>query len=169
MRRVGALIPLRQSVMFLAGLAVGVALLSLRAWLYTGEISPFAGTSLGLNHTGLTLGTLLSADVWRNVFHSLFAQMIVNEVFDPRGVLVYAGCLAAVLAILQVPGFRRLPLALAVAVIGALAGALVAHAHGYPGRFSVHLVPLATAMAVVTAWTLVRGSEVGPLHQPDAP
>jgi hypothetical protein len=137
------------AVAYASVLVLGLVLLAMRAWAYTGELSPFAGTSLGLNHTGLAPSTVLSVAVWRNVFHSLFAQMIVNEVFDVRGLIVLAGCASAFLAVLQVPRFSRLPLATVVAVLGGLAGALIAHAHGYPGRFSVHLVPLATAAATL--------------------
>jgi len=154
---------------YVAVLATGVALLALRAWFYTGQPSVFAGTSFGLNHTGLAPSTLLSLPVWRSVSHSLFAEMIVNEVFDPRGLLVYAGCVTAALALLQVPVFSRIPLVASVSVIGALAGALVAHAHGYPGRFSVHLVPLATTSAMLAALTaLSRWHARARRHAPSA-
>jgi hypothetical protein len=53
------------------------------------------------------------------------------------------------LALAQLLPFSRVPLAAAVATVGAVAGAFAAHAHGYPGRFSVHLVPLATAVGVL--------------------
>ena len=149
-------VPRTRAAAYVGVLVVGVFLLAARAWVYTGELNPLAGTSLGLNHTGLTPTTVFSAEVWRNVLHSLFAQMIVNEVFDARGLIVYVGCLAAFLAVLQVPLFSRLPLAASLALLGALLGAFVAHAHGYPGRFSVHLVPLATATTALA--TLVMAS-----------
>ncbi len=146
---------------YLSVLALGLMLLAVRAWAYTGELNPFAGTSLGLNHTGLAPDTIFSPSVWQKVFHSLFAQMIVNEAFDARGLIVYAGCVSALLAVLQVPVMAKLPLAPAAALLGALAGALVAHAHGYPGRFSVHLLPLATAVAVLAAALVLRGIKLG--------
>ena len=159
----------RRAVAYVALLVIGVALFTLRAWFYTGHLNPFAGTSFGLNRTGLAPNTLFSPDVWEKVFHSLFTQMIVNEVFDPRGLIVYAGCMAAALAVLQVPWFSRLPLALSLAILGGLAGALAAHAHGYPGRFAVHLVPLAAAMATIASLALTgvcaRHAPTLPLRQ----
>jgi hypothetical protein len=147
-------VPVGQGAVYVAVLGIGVALFALRSWFYTGHMNPFAGTSFGLNYTGLAPSTVLSTEVWRSVSHSLFAQMIVNEVFDVRGLVVYAGSVAAVLAIVQMPVFSQLPLAPSLATLGGLAGALVAHAHGYPGRFSVHLVPIATSVAVIAAVTV---------------
>ena len=140
------------AMLYVGVLLTGLGLLAIRAWYYTDLFSPFAGTSFGLNHTGLAPNTLLSAEVWHKVSHSVFAQMMVNEVIDVRGLPVLAGCVAAILALLQVRGLARLSLAVCAALAGGLVGALVAHAHGYPGRFSVHLVPLACA-AIVTAVT----------------
>jgi hypothetical protein len=147
-------VSLRRAATYGAVLMIGVALFALRSWFYTGQLNPFAGTSFALNHTGLAPTTVLSPEVWRKVSHSLFAQMIVNEVFDVRGLIVYAGCVAGVLAVAQVPVFAELPLSPSIAIVGGLAGALLAHAHGYPGRFAVHLVPLATSIAVIAAVTL---------------
>jgi hypothetical protein len=146
-------LPRSQALGYFAVLALGVAILAVRTWIYTGTLNPFAGTSFGLNHTGLAPGTIFSAEVWARVGHSVFAQMMVNEVADPRAVAVFVGSVAALLAVLQVPVMRELPLSLCLAIFGAYAGAFVAHAHGYPGRFSVHVVPLATAAAVMLIGT----------------
>jgi hypothetical protein len=143
-----------------ATLLVGLLLLAVRAWYYTGLFSPFAGTSFGLNHTGLAPHTLLSSEVWQKVSHSVFSQMMANEVFDVRGSIVLAGCAGALLALAQVRGFSRLSLATSVALVSGLLGALVAHAHGYPGRFSVHLVPFACAIVVMAL------SRVADRHDP---
>jgi len=165
-RRLWREVPVRSAAIYAAVLVSGLGLLSLRAWFYTGETSPFAGTSFGLNHTGLAPGTLFSPEVWRNVAHSLFAQAIVNEEFDVRGLIVLGGCVAAVLALLQVPRLRQLPLGPALAVAGGLVGAFAAHAHGYPGRFSVHLVPLAAAVAAMAAWVMVTKAPPPPAGAP---
>jgi hypothetical protein len=83
--------------------------------------------------------------------------MMANEGFDVRGLIIFAGCVVALLAVLQVPPLSRLPLAPEVALLGALLGALVAHAHGYPGRFSVHLLPLATTTAALAVALGIQG------------
>lgn len=141
--------PWRSVAAYASMLALGLLLLGLRAWIYAGTFTIFGGTSFGLNHTGLALTTLFSAEVWANVGHSLLAQTMVNEAFDVRGLVVLAGSMTAVLAVVQVPRLSRVPLVVALSGIGALLGAFVAHAHGYPGRFSIHLVPLATPAALL--------------------
>jgi hypothetical protein len=45
----------------------------------------------------------------------------------------------------------RLPASIAVVTVGAALSSFVAHTHAYPGRMSIHLVPLAVAMTVVAA------------------
>ena len=55
----------------------------------------------------------------------------------------------SVLALLQVPRFTRLPASVAIVTVGAGMSSFVAHTHAYPGRMSIHLVPLAVAMTVV--------------------
>jgi hypothetical protein len=67
---------------------------------------------------------------------------------DPRSVLVVAGAVLSLLALMQVAFVNRLPASLALVTLGAIAGSFVAHAHPYPGRMSVHLVPFAVGMAV---------------------
>ena len=65
---------------------------------------------------------------------------------DVRAVLVVAGVVLSLLAILQVPRLSRLPFALAVVTLGACASSLLAHTLNYPGRMSIHLAPFAIAM-----------------------
>ncbi|MDO8680109.1 MAG: hypothetical protein Q7R30_16415 [Acidobacteriota bacterium] len=48
----------------------------------------------------------------------------------------------------SVPVARRVPESLVLVAAGASLGAFFAHAHGYPGRFSIHAVPLASALAI---------------------
>jgi hypothetical protein len=68
--------------------------------------------------------------------------------FDIRAVLVVAGVIAAAGALLNAPFLRRLPLSLVVCCLGAIAGGLVARGVAYPGRFSIHLIPMAVALSV---------------------
>ena len=51
------------------------------------------------------------------------------------------------------PGQFNMPASIAVVTVGAALSSFVAHTHAYPGRMSIHLVPLAVAMTVVA----VRG------------
>jgi len=146
---------LRRLVAYFAVLAAGVALFALRTWWYTGVFSVLYGTSLRNNDTGLRLSTMASTDVWRRVAHSLSALVWMNEPPSPdlRALVVVAGTVLSVLALLQVPRLSRLPASIAVVTVGAALSSFVAHTHAYPGRMSIHLVPLAVAMTVVA----VRG------------
>ena len=74
-----------------------------------------------------------------------------------RALLVVAGVLLSVLALLQVPRIVRLPASIAIVTIGACVSSFIAHTHAYPGRMSIHLVPFAVAMTMlairsVSAW-----------------
>jgi hypothetical protein len=133
-------------------LVVGVAAFSARTWYYTGLIDPFAGTTRVHNATGLglTLDSLWSASAWRNALESALMIVTVQDPprFDIRSVLVVAGFGGALLALLGAPIARRLPLGVAVMSVAAVAGGLVARGVAYPGRFSIHLIPVAVAITV---------------------
>lgn len=138
----------RAAVAYLATFAAGVAAFALRTWWFTGVFSVLYGTSLKNNDTGLRPGTLADATMWSKVWHSLRALVWMNEPpsFDPRALLVVAGVLLAVLAILSAPKISRPVLSIAVVTLGACVSSLFAHTHNYPGRMSIHLVPFAIAM-----------------------
>ncbi len=138
------------AAVYLSVFALGVCAFMLRTWWYTDAFSLLYGTSLHNNDTGLRLTTLASAAVWSKVGHSLASLVWMNEPprVDARAAFVVAGVLAALLAVGRVPPLRALPLAIVLATFGAMAGALFAHTHNYPGRMSVHLVPFASALAV---------------------
>ena len=136
---------------YLATFAAGVAAFALRTWWYTGVFSILYGTSLKNNDTGLRLATLTDATVWSKVWHSLRALVWMNEPpsFDPRAILVVAGVLLAVLAVVSAPKINRPVLSIAVVTLGACVSSLFAHTHNYPGRMSIHLVPFAVAMTAI--------------------
>jgi hypothetical protein len=52
--------------------------------------------------------------------------------------------------VLRVPFARRLPLGAAILCLAAVAGGLVARGSAYPGRFSVHLIPVAVAISMLS-------------------
>lgn len=135
---------------FSATFAIGVSLFAMRTWYYTGVFSLFHGTSLKHNDTGLRPWTLLDAEVWSRIAHSLQATLFMNEPPrpDPRAVMVVAGAVVALLALAQTRLARRVPVIALVAAVGGTLGAFLAHAHGYPGRFTIHLIPFACALTV---------------------
>jgi hypothetical protein len=139
---------LRPAAAYLGTFAAGVALFAARTWWYTGVFSILYGTSLKNNDTGLRLTTIASPEVWKKIWHSLQALAWMNEPPspDPRAVLVVAGVLLSVAALLRVPKANRLPLSLALVTIGACLSSFLAHTHNYPGRMSIHLAPFAVAM-----------------------
>ena len=151
---------LRPVLVYLTTFAAGVALFALRTWWYTGVFSIFYGTSLKNNDIGLRPSTIASPAVWRRIGHSLGALLWMNEPphADVRALAIAAGAALALLALLQVPRAARLPLPLAVVVVGAVLGPMLAHTHNYPGRMSIHLVPFAVAIVAVAAASMLRGA-----------
>lgn len=148
----------RALVLYSAVFMFGVIAFMGRTWLYTGSFSLFHGTSLRNNDTGLRPWTLADGEVWGRVFHSLANLLFMNEppAPDPRAFIVIVGVALAVGALLQVPGARRLPAAMVIVTLGATAGSFFAHTHNYPGRLTLHLVPLAAALAVIGAALCVK-------------
>lgn len=140
-------------VIYVSAFTAAVVLFMTRTWYYTGDFSLFYGTSLRHNDTGLRPWTLLDGGAWAKVWHSLQTLAWLNEPPrpDPRAIFMLAGCVIGVAALLQVPVARRLPAALVITAAGSVVGAFFAHAHGYPGRFSIHAVPLAGAMTAIAA------------------
>jgi hypothetical protein len=146
---------------YLATFVTGVVLFAVRTWWYTGVFSVLYGTSLKNNDTGLRLSTIGSQEVWTRIAHSLSALVWMNEPphLDPRAIVVATGAVLSVLALAQLPRLNRLPFSIAVVTLGAGVSSVFAHAHGYPGRMSIHLVPFATAMALVAIAFALRLAE----------
>ena len=138
---------------YVAAIASGVLLFMSRTWWYTGRFSVLYGTSLKNNDLGLRADTVGDAAVWGRIRHSVASLIFMNEPpqFDVRALFVIAGMLVVVLGALQLPGLRRLPLALVLVTFGACLSALFVHTHNYPGRMSIPLVPFACAAAFTGA------------------
>jgi hypothetical protein len=163
-RRFVASIPWRAVAVYGGCLMVAALLLAFRTWHYTGAFSFTYGTSFGLNDTGLRPSTLLSPEVLARAGEGLWSTMVVNDLpprLDARAALVFAGSVLSFLAVLGTPGLRCLPLVPVVLTIGALAAAPLAHAHGYPGRVSVHLVPSAVAVCIASMALLFSSRSAG--------
>jgi hypothetical protein len=87
--------------------------------------------------------------------------MMVLTVNDPPRFDVYAlpvlvGATVAMLSIVGVSRLRNLPLAAVLFLLAAIAGAFVAAGSAYPGRFSVHIIPIASALAVCGIASVLR-------------
>jgi hypothetical protein len=129
-------------------LVLGLLLFAWRTWHYTGVFSVFYGTQrqfLAIWQPGVSAATAFT--------RGLASAMVVLTVNDParfdwRALPVLAGAAAAVLAVLGVPKLRELPAAPTLFILAAIAAAFVARGSAYPGRFSVHVIGVACALAV---------------------
>jgi hypothetical protein len=127
-------------------LAAGALLFAARTWYYTGVFSVFHGTQrqfLAIWPDGMPLAAAAS-----RMLDSLLMVITVNDPprFDVYALPVIAGVVVGVLAVGGVPRARNVPLAVVLFLASALAGALVARGTAYPGRFSIHLIPVACAV-----------------------
>jgi hypothetical protein len=141
----------RAVILFGGVFAIGVFLFALRTWHYTGVFSVFYGTSLPNHDIGLRPWTILNREVWAAIAHSLASLFWMTEPVraDPRAIVVAAGALVGFAALLQVPIVRNVPAALVIVAAGATVGSFLVHVHAYPGRISVHLVPLMSALTFI--------------------
>ncbi|MBI2870554.1 MAG: hypothetical protein HYY14_02460 [Candidatus Omnitrophica bacterium] len=137
-------------------IAAGVALFALRTWHYTGVFSVMHGTIAGYHWMELAPAAILPGEILHKILINVLRVVSVHGMpgrsllEDPRGVLVMLGAFSALLAVLRVPGPRRLPLGPCVVCLGAIVFSLYLVGRAYPGRFSIHLIPAATALAVCT-------------------
>jgi hypothetical protein len=136
------------AVTIAAVIGAGVGLFAWRTCYYTGVFSVFHGTQrdlLAIWQPGMT-----AAQFVQRAVASVMMVLTVNDPprFDPYAVPVLAGAAAAILCVARVPGLRRLPLAPSLFFVTAIAGALVARGSAYPGRFSMHVIPITSAVCV---------------------
>ena len=146
-------LPWKMVSAYVAGFAVAVIAFMARTWYFTGAFSLFYGTSLRHNDTGLRPWHVIDAEVWSKVGHSLAGLLFMNEPPHPdiRSIVVVAGVMVGVLAAAQVAFAKAIPAGLLLVAIGSTVAAFLAHSHGYPGRFTVHVIPLAAAMTAIAA------------------
>jgi hypothetical protein len=81
----------------------------------------------------------------------LSSLMMVITASDPPALVwhsapVVVASVIAVLAVLNVPGFRRAPLPVVLVFLAGCSGALVTRGWGHEGRFSIHLFGSAAAL-----------------------
>lgn len=128
--------------------AIGLWLFTMRTWYYTGVPSMLFGTQA--DALSVWQPTDDGRSAMQNAIESVLMVLTMNDPprFDLRSVPVLGGALVAVLALLRVRPFRALPLNAVVLCVAGLSGALVARGTAYPGRFSIHLVPVTVALFV---------------------
>lgn len=153
--------PWKQAGTYFAGFGLALVAFMARTWYFAGHFSLFYGTSLRHNDTGLRPWHFVDGEVWSKVGHSLAGLVFMNEPPHPdaRSLVVVAGVIVGLLAALQISFSRSIPAGLLLVSIGSVIAAFLAHSHGYPGRFTVHLIPLASAITAIAAASLVT-------HQP---
>ena len=69
---------------------------------------------------------------------------------------VLAGACAAIASVVGIPRLRALPLATVLFFFASIAGALFARGSAYPGRFSVHVIPVTCALSACAAAALTQ-------------
>lgn len=154
-----AKVPWRPAATYLGVFAIALLAFMARTQYFTGHFSLFYGTALSKNDTGLRPWTVFDAEVWSKVGHSLTGLLFMNEppAPDVRSAVLVTGAVVAIMALLPIPMARRIPAALVfVTVTGAISAWLV-HSHAYPGRFTVHLIPFASALTAIAASTMTSG------------
>jgi hypothetical protein len=137
-------------------IALGLWLFTARTYYYTGVPSMIFGTQAGLLSVWQTTGEGLTP--LQNVAGSLLMVLTMNDPprFDIRALPILIGTAAAVGGLLGAPVLRRLPMNLVALCLGGLVGALVARGSAYPGRFSVHLIPVTVALATCALSLVVQ-------------
>ena len=76
--------------------------------------------------------------------------------FDLRALPVMLGVFAAAAGVLRVGRFRQLPLNASLLCLAGMVGSFVARGTAYPGRFTVHLIPVTVALSVCAVSLLLR-------------
>jgi hypothetical protein len=137
-------------------IVLGLVFFAWRTWHYTGVFSMFHGTSgyrQGNWQPGLPLATVVE-----RITYSVMVVLTVNDPprFDVYALPVLAGAAVAVLSIAGVPRIRTVPLAAVLFFFASIAGAFIAYSPPYPGRFSIHLMPVTSALAICGIASLRR-------------
>ena len=137
-----------------------IVLFSLRTYYYTGSVNALAGTQAGAR--SVWQPTDAGESAFENVLGSVLMVLTMNDParLDPRALPIMVGVASAILALAGVRGFRRLPLNLCVLCLAGVAGAFVARGSAYPGRFSIHLIPVTTALTVCAVAVLTGQARV---------
>jgi len=147
------------AIVVLATIAAGIVFFAWRTWYYTGVFSVFYGTAR--DHLSIWRPDLPIAALLERAAGSVMMVLTLNDParFDPYALPVLAGAAAAVLSLAGVPRLRALPLPLVLFFFLTIAGALIARGSAYSGRFSLHAIPIASALAVAGVAVFVQRRE----------
>jgi len=148
-------------------LAVGLLFFAWRTYHYTGVFSVFYGTQryiVAVWQPRLALSTILE-----NLATSVGKVLTVNDPprFDVYALPVMLGALVGLLSLAGVPRLRDLPAAAVLFFWASIASAFVAYGWVYPGRFSIHVLPITGALATCAAARLSMRSH--PAAEPVVP
>jgi hypothetical protein len=137
-------------------IGVGLMLFAARTWYYTGDFSLFRGTALDIERGSARRVWQPGMSFSEGIGAMYDSVMMVLTTTDPphihNGSLpLIAGVLISIAALsgIALPG--TLPLSLVLFCLSSLVGALLARGTAYPGRFSVHVIPAATAVLMCAA------------------
>lgn len=132
-------------------IAIAVQLYSLRTWYYTGVYDMFFGSS------ARTFSIFRRGEpVLQSMLSSLLTMLSMQDTpqFDVRALPLFFAAAASVLALLGVWRFAKIPLSAAGFCLAGVSAGLVVRGESYPGRFSVHLVPICAAVTVCAIFCL---------------
>ena len=144
----------------LLGAAVAMWLFTARTWYYTGVIDMFHGTQA--SHLSVWTQANSFVEGIQLVSGSLMMVLAMSDPprLDPRAVPVMFGVLAAVAGVLRLGRFRSLPLNASALCLAGMVGSFVARGTAYPGRFSVHLIPITVALSVCAVSLFLKDARV---------
>ena len=137
-------------------IACGLLFLAWRNWHFSGVFSVFHGTQryiVAIWQPDQPLRASLD-----RLFTNLARVLSVNDPprFDVVALPVMAGTAAAVASLIGVPRLRDLPAAAVLFFAASIAGSFVAFGFAYPGRFSIHLLPITSALTTCAIAAVLR-------------
>jgi hypothetical protein len=140
----------------LLGAAGAMWLFTARTYYYTGYLDMFHGTQAGHLSVWKQANTIVEG--MQLLSGSLMMVLTMSDPprFDPRALPVMLGVLAAIAGVLRIGRFRNLPLNASVLCLAGMVGSFVARGTAYPGRFTVHLIPVTVALSVCAVSLFVR-------------
>jgi len=139
-----------------AVIGFGLFCFAWRNWYYAGAFGLFEGTlryKLAIWQPGMALSTVAS-----RMAESVLLVLTINDPprFDMIALPVLAGATVGVLGALGVPRLREIPAAAVLFFFAGISSALIVRGSAYPGRFSVHIMPITCALAVCGAARILR-------------
>lgn len=132
----------------IAALVCALLVFGARTYYFTGELNPLAGTQA--NARSVWQPSAAGETPIENAVNSVLMVITMSDPprLEPRALPLVVAIAGALLGLAGVSRFRQLPMNVALLCLSGISGALVARGSAYPGRFSVHLIPVAAALTV---------------------